>query len=67
MTDYQRWIKRVRKQATTLGWEVSVNGHIKFRSPAGQVVVCSASPRNPHTIHNVRRDLLRAGFDLAEL
>jgi hypothetical protein len=64
MTDYQRWLKQVRRQAEAKGWQVTLNGHVKFRSPEGRTVTCSASPRDPQTIYNVRRDLRRAGLAL---
>lgn len=64
MNDYQRWLKRVRRRAEAAGWRVALNGHVKFRSPAGRIVSCSYSPRNPEqTIHSVRRDLRRAGLN----
>lgn len=64
MTDYRRWIKQVISWAEKTGWKVEINGHIKFRSPEGKMVVCSATPRNPHTIHNVRRDFRRIGYEI---
>ena len=61
MSSYQRWLKDVSKQLERDGWAVTVNGHWKFRSPTGQVVCCSASPKNPLAFRNVTRDLKRVG------
>ena len=47
MSDYKRWIRDMMKVAERAGWIVKTNGHIKFRSPDGQTIVCSVSPRNP--------------------
>jgi predicted RNA binding protein YcfA (HicA-like mRNA interferase family) len=66
MSDYQRWIRQVAKVAEKAGWTVLQNGHFKFRSPDGKVVVASFSPKSSErTILNVRRDLKLAGLAVA--
>jgi len=65
MSDYQRWLKRIVREAKRQGWEVFLNGHVKFRGPEGQTVCCSWSPRNGFQVqHSVRRDLQRAGLEV---
>lgn len=63
MSGYRRWLKEVMGLARKLGWTVTLNGHVKFRSPEGKTVVCSYSPRCPQT-HLVARDLRKAGLAL---
>ena len=66
MSDYQRWLKWAIRTARRQGWEVSRNGHVKFKSPEGQVVCASSSPRNGGQVRfNVERDLKRAGLELS--
>jgi len=61
MTNYQRWLRDVSRLLERAGWEVTINGHHKFKSPSGQVVTCSSSPKTEGTFRNVSRDLKRAG------
>lgn len=70
MTDYQRWMKKVFKEAARQGWDASDAGkHIKFKSPDGaRIVSCSKSPTNGFQVRlSVVRDLRRAGFDVAHV
>lgn len=64
MTDYQRWIRQVIKFCKNMGWIVQQNGHLKFKSPDGKVIVCSVSPKNAWAMHNVRRDFKKIGVIL---
>ena len=62
MTSYQRWMRDVTRLLERAGWQVTVNGHYKLKSPTGMVITCSSSPRTPMTFRNVARDLKRAGI-----
>ena len=65
MTDFKRFLKSVAKQVKKAGWEVTLNGHYKFRGPNGEVICCSASPKNGSQVaHSVRRDFRRVGVEL---
>ncbi len=62
MSDYRRWIKAVIKEVEKVGWSASINGHIKFKGPNGQVICCSFTPKNEtQVMHSVRRDFKRIG------
>lgn len=64
--EYQRWIKQAMKYAERAGWIVTTNGHIKFTSPTGTVVVCCSTPRNnTFAVTVAKRRFKHAGLELA--
>lgn len=66
-SDFRKRLKQTIRAARRAGWSVSVNGHVKFRGPAGQTVCCSWSPSCPFAHDKILRDLKRAGLDLSSV
>lgn len=62
MTDFRKWLKDMIRIAEKAGWTVTVNKHVKFKSPDGKIVCCSSTPRHHEAIHWVRRDLKKIDF-----
>ena len=56
--------RALAKAATQQGWSLSWLGscHVGWRSPAGALVVSSASPSDRRAVHKLRADLRRAGL-----
>lgn len=64
--EYRRWLKEAVKFAERAGWIVKQDGHYKFTSPSGKVVVCSATPRNnDFAVTTAKRRFKHAGLQLS--
>lgn len=52
------------RQAMLQGWIVTrtKGSHLKWTSPAGDIVISSSTPSDPRTIKNTKRDLRIRGF-----
>lgn len=59
MRDGRKNIKQYIKELERDGWTVEVNGHIKVRSPEGQLFTCSSSPKGPYAVEQLKRDIRR--------
>jgi hypothetical protein len=52
------------KRARAAGWTITAlgSGHLRWRSPSGQVVTSSESPSDRRAYHTLRCALRRAGL-----
>ncbi len=64
MSAFKKSLKRIIRHAEAHGWTVIHNGHIKFKGPDGQLVICSSTPSCPYALAHVERDLAHVGCPL---
>lgn len=65
-SEYQRYLKRVIKKATALGWryKYTAHGHVVFYSPDKvHIVTASSTATDGRAMKNLRRDMAHAGLD----